>query len=57
MDPGAEPGWAVLSDTLPSAGEQKKVHILIKRFSQKCFDDNTRYKKVKCPRQKTLNSK
>lgn len=22
MDPGAELGWAVLSDTLPSAGEE-----------------------------------
>lgn len=33
MDPGAEPGWAVLSDTLPSAGEEKKTH-----FNQKqCF--------------------
>lgn len=24
MDPGAELGWAVLSDTLPSAGVKKK---------------------------------
>lgn len=28
MDPGAELGWAVLSDTLPSAGEREKPLIL-----------------------------
>lgn len=27
MDPGAELGWAVLSDTLPSAGEETKRRV------------------------------
>lgn len=27
MDPGAELGWVVLSDTLPSAGGRKEVHV------------------------------
>lgn len=27
MDPGAELGWAVLSDTLPSAGEKTKRKV------------------------------
>lgn len=35
MDPGAELGWAVLSDTLPSAGGEREQHRVTGRTQ--CF--------------------